>query len=67
MNKDHNYTSILTLPESQVKAAVRKYVEEGHSGAAFERLPVLGVVLQHRESEAGREFQAHVTIQTGGF
>jgi len=64
---EHNYTSILTLPESMVREAVRQYVEAGHAGADFRACPILGMSFRYRWPEKGLQMQTHITIQTGGF
>ena len=67
MGKDHNYTSVLTLPESLVERAVRKYVEAGHAGADFRSCPIMGVRFGRCGPDSKQELLAHITIQTGGF
>jgi|GEM_PF-3885829 len=67
MSVDHNYTSILTLPESLVREAVRQYVEAGHAGADFSACPILGVNFRYCRAERRLQLRTSVTIQTGGF
>ncbi len=64
---EQNFTAMLTLPESHIRAAVRDYVGAGRAGADFGSCPVLWVMLEHRHGPVRGEFMAHVTVQTGGF
>jgi len=68
MSREHNFTSVLTLPAKQIEEAVRMYIQGGYAGYDFGECPVLGVKIEPwDEDRAYLNCRAQVTLQTDGF